>query len=109
MGYLFNFLPLFFGKWWSEKPKEIEFVAPIKASFSLAAYLLYVPILLLVGWVSNQFWIWITIASIPLLGFIALHFRDFKKQFLERNRWSKLNPSQRSHLLEQRNKILAQL
>lgn len=109
LGYLFNFLPLYFGKWWSNKAPEIEFVAPIKASFSLAAYLVYLPILLLIGWVVNQIWVWIVIAAIPILGFLALHFRDFKIKFQERRRWSKLPESQRNLLLKQRNKILSQL
>jgi len=105
VGYVFNFLPLFFGKWWSNKAKEIEFVAPIKASFSLAAYLVYLPFLLLIAWIVNKIWAWVLIAAVPLLGLFALHFWDFKIKFQERHRLGKIPKEQRIQLLEQRNKI----
>jgi len=107
LGYLLNFLPLFFGVWWSEnKVSEIEFVAPIKASFSLAAYLLYMICLLLVGFFIWHKLFWAFILALPILGIYALYFRDFKIKFRQRHRWSSLGKAQQETLQRQRSNLL---
>ena len=110
LGYLLNFLPLFFGKWWSEnKVSEIEFVAPIKASFSLAAYLVYMISLLLIGVFIRHKLFWVMLLAIPLLGIYALYFRDFKIKFLQQHRWASIENAQREAIQRQRANILSQL
>ncbi len=110
LGYLLNFLPLFFGKWWSEnKVSEIEFVAPIKASFSLAAYLLYMICLLVIGFLIPYKLYWVFFLVLPFLGIYALYFRDFKKRFQLRHRWSSLGNAKQEALQRQRTNLLSQL
>lgn len=103
-----NFLPLFFGKWWSEnKVREIEFIAPIKASFSLGAYLFYFLILLTIGLLINQQWYWLLLLLIPCLGAYSLLFYDFKVLATGRWQWSKLPKSKQESFLSLRNNILS--
>jgi len=110
LGYLFNFLPLYFGKWWSEnKVGEIEFVAPIKASLALGAYLIYLSILLAIGLVINQKWIWILLISIPILGLNTLLFYDFKQLYLKHQSWARLNSPNQVKLTTLRKSILIKL
>ena len=100
--------PLYFGKWWSEnKVREIEFIAPIKASFSLAAYLVYYILLIIIGCMIGQQWFWLLLLAIPIVGFYALLFYDFKASFEQRRRWAMLDKAKQEELITLRTSILS--
>ena len=82
LGRLLNFLPLQFGKWWAEnKVAEIVFYAPLKVSLTLGAYIFYALLLLLLALIIGQTWFWLSLLTIPLLGYFSLFYYEYREDW----------------------------
>ena len=107
LGRTLNFLPLYFGKWWADnKVKEVVFYASIKASFALAAYLVYAFCLIIIAIFINQFWFWIGLVLIPMFGYFALYYYEFREQVQQQHQVAKTDMATLTALKKDRNKII---
>ena len=108
LGRILNFLPLYFGKWWADnRVKEVVFYASIKASFALAAYLVYAFFLIIAAIFINQFWLWIGLLLIPVLGYFALYYYEFREQIQQQRQVTKTDSAILTALKKDREKIVA--
>ncbi|MFK7978943.1 MAG: 1-acyl-sn-glycerol-3-phosphate acyltransferase [Saprospiraceae bacterium] len=107
MGWLFNILPIKFGKYLAEhKVKSITFYASIKASMALAAYIIYFPLLLLVALFSKSIFLIIFVGMIPFLGFFALQFYEYVQKWKEGRQFYQTDSTIINDLKTQRKIIL---
>ena len=107
MGWLFNILPIKFGKYLAEnKVKSITFYASIKASMALAAYIIYFPLLLLVALFSKSIFLIIFVGMIPFLGFFALQFYEYVQKWKEGRQFYQTDTAIINDLKTQRKAIL---
>lgn len=107
LGYFVNLPPLYFGYWWAEnKVREVVFYASIKASFALAAYLVYAIFFLIVALLINQAYFYLIILAIPLLGLFSLYYWEFKIRGTQQVKIAKLDQSTINNLLQERKEIL---
>ena len=107
MGWLFNILPINFGKYLAEnKVKSITFYASIKASMALAAYIVYFPFLLLLAIFSKSIFLIIFVGMIPFLGFFALQFYEYVQKWKEGRQFYKTDDAIINDLKVQRKTIL---
>ena len=107
MGWLFNILPVKFGKYLAEhKVKSITFYASIKASMALAAYIIYFPLLLLMALLSKSIFLIIFVGMIPFLGFFALQFYEYVQKWKEGRQFYQTDSTIINDLKTQRKAIL---
>jgi len=107
LGWLFNILPIKFGKYLAEnKVKNITFYASIKASMALAAYIVYFPTLFLLSLFSKSIFLVIFVIMIPFLGFFALQYYEYLQKWKQGRQFYKTNADLINDLKLQRKTIL---
>ena len=110
LGYFINLPPLYFGYWWAEnKEREVVFYASIKASFALAAYLVYALFFILIALLIGKTYFYLGILCIPLLGLFSLYYWEFKKQGAQQVKIARLDQTTLRQLLQKRQEILISL
>jgi len=89
------------------KVREVVFYASIKASFALAAYLVYALFFILVALLIGQTYFYLGVLCIPLLGLFSLYYWEFKKQGAQQAKIAKLDQAAIRQILQKRQEILS--
>lgn len=107
LGYVLNFLPLYLGNLLAnKKTKNIEFRASVAIFASMAFYIVYWIVLLVLSLIVGKWWLIGIVLAIPILGYFAMQYHDLDVRWKECQRAAIIDDETEAKLLSMREELM---
>jgi len=108
IGYALNFLPLYLGNLFAKKKtKNIEFRASVAIFVSMAMYLIYWLLFLVIALIIGKWWAIGFVLAMPFLGYFAVLYHDLDIRWKSCQRAAVIDDPTEEQLLKMREELMA--